>query len=82
MGLEELQEMGRRELDAAKGEMTVAAERLEAGKEELKAARKVRVGLVLFGVLGDVGGVDGVGGGAGVVGGVGGGGVVFLWCWC
>lgn len=46
VGLEELQEMGRRELDAARKEMGVAAEGLEAGKEELKAARKVRCGVV------------------------------------
>lgn len=40
-GLEESQEAGRRELDAAREELRLAADRLEGEKEELKAAWKV-----------------------------------------
>lgn len=40
--LDELEQMGRRELDEGKGELKVAAEALEREKEVLKAARKVR----------------------------------------
>lgn len=40
-GLEELQEAGRRELDAGREELRLAAEGLEGEKADLKAARKV-----------------------------------------
>lgn len=41
-GLEELQESGRRELDAGREELRLAAEGLEGEKADLKEARKVQ----------------------------------------